>query len=216
MKKAFPALGVLLLLLTMALFGCTRTVTVTVPPRVDLNAYPAIGVLGFTAQPAGELGEDATQKFLGNLQAAQPGVRLLELGSVEQVLAAVGHQELDFQAIRAIGRKYEVAAVLTGTVELSDIRPDIRLSPNLTAATAQAKVDGKMSSKLWETASGATVWTNSSWGSWQVAGITLSNGGATNVGYRHPKEKHDQILMALVRALNGEFWPTYEKRRIQD
>jgi hypothetical protein len=132
--------------------ACARTVTVTVPPRVDLDTLPTIGVIDFAAQPPGELTQEATQKFLGNLQAAQPGVRLLELGSRDQVLREVGRTELDFQAIRAIGAHYGVAAVLSGAVELSEPRPDLKISPNLTSVTAQAKIDGKMSAKLWETA----------------------------------------------------------------
>jgi hypothetical protein len=206
----------LLLVAGLTLMACARTVTVTVPPRVDLDTLPTIGVIDFTAQPPGELTQEATQKFLGNLQAAQPGVRLLELGSREQVLREVGHTELDFQAIRAIGAHYGVAAVLSGTVELSEPRPDLKISPNLTSVTAQAKIDGKMSAKLWETAGGATVWTNSSWGNWAVGGVSIANGGAASAGFRHPREKRNEVLMALIKALNGDFWPTYEKRRVEN
>jgi hypothetical protein len=206
----------LLLVAGLILMACARTVTVTVPPRVDLDTLPTIGVIDFAAQPPGELTQEATQKFLGNLQAAQPGVRLLELGSREQVLREVGHTELDFQAIRAIGAHYGVAAVLSGTVELSEPRPDLKISPNLTSVTAQAKIDGKMSAKLWETAGGATVWTNSSWGNWAVGGVSIANGGAASAGFRHPREKRNEVLMALIKALNGDFWPTYEKRRVEN
>jgi hypothetical protein len=187
-----------------------------VPPRVDLDTLPTIGVIDFAAQPPGELTQEATQKFLGNLQAAQPGVRLLELGSREQVLREVGRTDLDFQAIRAIGAHYGVAAVLSGSVELSEPRPDLKISPNLTSVTAQAKIDGKMSAKLWETAGGATVWTNSSWGNWAVGGVSIANGGAASAGFRHPREKRNEVLMALIKALNGDFWPTYEKRRVEN
>ena len=33
--------------------------------------------------------------------------------------------------------------------------------------------------------------------------------------YRDPSEKRDQILMSLVEALNGDFWSTYETRKIK-
>lgn len=215
--KMFRSLRLPMLLVAgLTLLACARTVTVTVPPRVDLNTLPVIGVIDFAAQPPGELEHEATQKFLGNLQAAQPGVRLLELGSREEVLREVGRAELDFQAIRAIGANYGVAGVLSGTVELSEPRPDLKLSPNLTSVTTQAKIDGKMSAKLWETASGATVWTNSSWGNWSIGGVNITNGGAASAGFRHPREKRNEILMALIKALNGDFWPTYEKRRVEN
>jgi len=203
----------LMLAAVMTLLACTRTVTVTVPPRVDLKAFASIGVIDFIAQPSGELSGEATQKFLGNLQAAQPGARFLELGSRAQVLREVGRSELDYQAVRAIGERYGVAAVLSGSVELSEPRPDIALSPGLTSVTAQAKVDGKMSAKLWESASGATVWTNSSWGSWPLGGVSIGDAGATSAGFRHPQEKRNEIVMALIKALSGDFWPTYERRK---
>ena len=205
----------LLPLLVLSLVACARTVTVALPPQVELAAYPTIGLIDFAAEP-NELGAAATQKFIGNLHAAQPGLRFLELGNRRDLLREVGCAELDYRAIRAIGEKYRVAAVLTGTVELSEARPDVTVAANLASISAKAKVDGRMSAKLWETTSGATAWSNSSWGSWPVAGITLSKGRIVDGGFRHPQEQQDQILMALVKALNGEFWPRYERRRVAE
>lgn len=219
MKKQSNLFGWLqlmtLLIMSLALLACSRTITVPVPPRVDLTLFRTIGVIDFAARPPGDLEHAATQMFLANAQAAQPGVRFLELGSRDKVLQEIGSQELDFQAIRAIGARYGVEAVLSGTVELSEVRPDLKLSPHLTSLTAQAKIDGKMSAKLWEAASGAMVWTNSSWGSWPVGGVNISNGGAVDAGFRHPREKMEEIIMALIEALNGDFRPTYEKRRLE-
>lgn len=208
--------ALLLLATVLALWGCAKTITVTVPPRVDLKAFPIIGLIEFDAQPPGELGPDATQKFLGNLQAAQPGVRVLELGSRGKVLHEVRMTDLDALAIRAIGEKYGVEAVLSGSVELSEIQPDVKLYSDLSALTAQVKIGGKMCGKLWDSANGATIWSNSSWGSWSVAKINLVEGGAGSFSYRDPSEKRNQILMSLVRALNGDFWSTYETRKVEE
>jgi hypothetical protein len=206
----------LLLVTALTLCGCAKTITVTVPPRVDLKVFPTIGLIEFDAQPPGELGPDATQMFLGNLQAAQPGVAVLELGSRDKVLRDVGMANLDSLAVRAIGEKYGVAAVLSGSVELSEVQPDVKLSSDLSALTAQAKIGGKMSGKLWDTANGATIWTNSSWGSWPVAKISLTEGGVGSFSYRDLSEKRNQILMSLITALNGDFWSTYETRNVKD
>jgi hypothetical protein len=208
--------AVLLLATALTLCGCAKTITVTVPPRVDLRAFPTIGLIEFDAHPPGELGPDATQMFLGNLQAAQPGVRVLELGSRDKVLRELGMADLDSLAIRAIGEKYGVAAVLSGSVELSEIQTDTKLSSDLSALTAQAKIGGKMSGKLWDSANGATIWTNSSWGSWPVAKISLTEGGAGSFSYRNLSERRNQILMSLITALNGDFWSTYETRNVKE
>jgi hypothetical protein len=215
-RRAGLSSPLLLLATALTLCGCAKTITVTVPPRVDLKAFSTIGLIEFDAQPPGELGPDATQKFLGNLQAAQPGVRVLELGSRDKVLYEVGMTDLDSLAVRAIGEKYGVEAVLSGSVELSEIQPDVRISSDLSALTAQVKIGGKMSGKLWESANGATIWTNSSWGSWSVAKINLAEGGTGSFSYRNPSEKRNQILMSLVRALNGDFWSTYETRKVEE
>ena len=202
----------------LALAGCARTVTVTLPPRVDLANYPAIGLVEFTSRPP-RLGADATRKFIDNLHGAQPGIRILELGSQAAVLKEAGcGEELDFKAIKAIGDQFGVAAVITGTVELSEPQSDVKFATDLKALSAnvKAKVDGRMSAKLWETASGATTWSNSSWGNWTVGGLSLGSNGSVSGGYNYPREKQDQILAALVRALNGEFWPSYEKRKVEE
>jgi hypothetical protein len=215
-RRAGLNLPLLILATALTLCGCAKTITVTVPPRVDLKAFPTVGLIEFDAQPPGELGPDATQLFLGNLQAAQPGVPILELGSRAKVLGEVGMTKLDSLAIRAIGEKYGVAAVLSGSVELSEMQPDMELSSDLSALMAQAKISGKMSGKLWDTANGATIWTNSSWGSWPVAKISLTEGGVGAFSYRDLSEKRNQILMSLITALNGDFWSTHETRKVKE
>ncbi|GFE59300.1 hypothetical protein [Geobacter sp. AOG1] len=227
MKMAWPSLQIFLLMrwlrlpalavAVVTLFGCARTITVTIPPHVELANYPAIGVIEFVSRPPG-LGADATKKFINNLHAAQSGVRILELGSQPSVLKDAGYDVLDFKAVKAIGDHYGVAAVITGTVDLTDPQPDVKFSTDLKslAAGVKAKVDGRMSARLWETASGATTWSNSSWGNWTVGGMSLGSNGSVSAGYHYPREKQDQILAALVRALNGDFWPTYEKRNVEE
>jgi hypothetical protein len=208
------SLTTLLLFAGMLLIAsCGKTVTETVPPTVDLKAYPLIGVIEFTGSPS-DLGCDSTQKFMSRIQAAQPGVHLLELGSLEQVLYEVEHVDLDFRAIQSIGRKYGVTAVLSGHVSFSEMRPGFKISSGLNALSAQAMVDGKMSVKIWDAASGATEWTNSSWGSWSMGGVSLNSNGASSAGFKTPEEQRDKILMALIRALDHDLWPTYIKRRM--
>lgn len=201
-----------------AVFCCAHTATVAIPPVVELSNYAAIGLVEFVSQPPGQLGAEATRKFINNLHAAQPGIRILEIGSQENVLRDLGYDRLDFQSIRAIGERFGVAAVVTGAVELSEPQTDIRASTDLGSLSAgiKAKVNGRMSAELWETASGATTWSNSSSGSWTVGGVSFNSSGEISAGYNYPKEKQDQILTELVTALNGDFWPSYERRNVRD
>src|SRR4051812_30462080 len=84
--KLRPLLGSLIGLFLVA--GCasnTRTVRVAVPPRMDLAAYPMVGLVTFTSNARGELDRLTTQRFMQAVQEAQPGTRVVELGSEQQV-----------------------------------------------------------------------------------------------------------------------------------
>lgn len=203
-------------LAALTIFCCARTVTISIPPVVELSNYQNIGLVEFVSQPEDQLGKEATRKFIENLHAAQPGIPIVEIGSQVNVLTKIGYDKLDFRSIRAIGDHFGVKAVITGTVELSEPQPDFKIAADqkVLAAKVTAKVEGRMIAKLWETASGATTWNNSAWGSWTVGGISFDSNGRVSAGYKHLKEKKDQILTALVRALNGDFWPSYEKRKV--
>src|ERR1041384_80425 len=86
--------------------GCSSTVLVSVPPRVDLKGYGTLGVVDFTSNSGGAGGARATQQLQEQIQAAQPGTRFIELGSREAVLAAVGRNQLDADAAKRIGKRY--------------------------------------------------------------------------------------------------------------
>jgi len=62
-------------------------------------------------------------------------------------------------------------------------------------AGIEAKVDGRMTAKLWETASGATVWSNSSWGTWTIGGVSFDSKGRVSAGYSYPMENKGKYLL---------------------
>lgn len=202
----------------LAAFSCSHKVTVTLPPVIDLTNYQTIGIIDFVSQPPGQMGAEATRKFIDNLHAAQPGTRILEIGNQATILKDLGYDQLDFQSIKAIGAHFNVASVVTGAVELSEPKSDVKIDTDLKHLSAgiKAEVEGRMSAKLWETASGATIWSNSSWGDWTVGGVNLDSNGRISGGYNYPSEKKDRILTELVRALNSDFWPRYEKRKVEE
>lgn len=213
------SLGLLILgTAALTICSCSHSIIVTIPPVVELADYEVIGLIEFSSESAGQLGIEATRKFIDNLHGAQPGVRILEIGNQKDILNKLGYDRLDFQSIKAIGDHYGVAAVVTGTVELSEPKPDAKAATDLSVLLAgiEAKVDGRMTAKLWETASGATVWSNSSWGTWTIGGVSFDSKGRVSAGYSYPMEKQREILTALVRALNGDFWPTYEKHKVKE
>jgi hypothetical protein len=209
--SAFALLGATLLLLV----GCgPPTVKVQVPPRVDLRSWPLIGYVDFTTNADPPLAKDATEKFLQNLEAAQPGARMLELGSGAQILREMNRNAFDPGTIKAMGARYGVAAVLVGHLEVSGMTPDIRVSSAMDAISASAKVNSDLSAKLLETATGATVWSNGAHGQWSLGGLHYSSGGLGNLHYDDPANKYRKMILDLASVATNDFRPTYEVRRV--
>lgn len=191
--------------------GCSSTVLVTVPPRVDLKGYGTLGVVDFTSNSGGAGGARATQQLQEQIQAAQPGTRFVELGSREAVLAAVGRNQLDADAAKRIGKRYGVDAVFLGEIAYSDAKTDIRVN-DLTKLDAglRTEVLGDISARLVETASGASVWSNSGWVRRQVGRVNVSEQGiSASMTKSDPRE---EMVPALVYQITHDFRPTTERR----
>ena len=121
------------------LSGCTTKVLV--PPRMPLRDYGTVGIIIFSSNSTGNLAEHATRKFMEAVQAAQPGVRILELGGEQRVLRAVEYDGLDFEAMRAIGEKWNVDAVFAGHLEVTDVNPNLDFTRLAKSMSLQADVE---------------------------------------------------------------------------
>jgi hypothetical protein len=202
----------LLAVLALLAAGCaSRTVEVEIPPRVDLGSG-TVGLITFTGVPADKLSQTTTQRFMAAIQAAQPGVRFLELGTVDQVLRAAGRERIDPEAIRIIGQRHKVDSVFTGGYEISDAKPNVSIDRD--ALRASTRVQIAMTARLWDTRDGATVWSNARSGDWPVARLTLEAGQLPSVSVSDPEEKYGDFIRQLVRAITDDFRPRYERRRV--
>ena len=160
------------------------------------------------------LSDDATHRFIATVQRAQPGTRVLDLGTQEEILAKVGAGQLDPVAIQAIGKAYGVAAVLSGNVAMKSPRTQVQVA-SLSSVSATAKVDASMQATLRETDKGATIWTNGASGTWKLSSVEVSGRG---VGARSadPVRKHAQIMAELVQITTEDFRSTWGRQRIAE
>mgnify|MGYP003565970623 CR=1 FL=1 len=140
-----------------------------IPPRVELKTYHTIGVIEFSTNAEDTLKPYVTQNFIQNVQSAQPGTRILELGDQAQLLRAIGHSQLSPETIRSIGRKYNVDAVILGHLQVSEIKPKVNVFTAPKALNAKAYIEAALSTRILETDSGATLWTQATTGKTQVA-----------------------------------------------
>ena len=202
------------LLIAGAGTGCTTTVEVAVPPRVDLGQYDRIGLIQFASNSGDPIERLGTQKFLQSVQTAQPGTPILELGTDQQVLASINHKQWSTEAIRTIGEDHGVDAVVIGRIDLDEAKPNIELTSLLKTLSARADVEVSLSTRLLETAGGATVWTNSATATSTVARADLTKKGAGILGVTDPDAVYGGLVEGLVHDITDDFRVHYEQREV--
>ena len=205
------------LLLAAVLVGCGgKKITVEIPPQIDLMRLGTIGVIDFNVQSEEQLPGDITLKFIQHLQAAQPGVPVLELGNQNDVLRAVGFSSLDPESVKAIGRRYGVDSLLTGTLEVTRPSPDVKIGQDLTSMSAASYAHGNLNARLRLTRTGATVWSNGARGKWKLAGLNLAPGHLSSIDMRNGADKYNKMLQELARVGTMDFRKSYETRKVTE
>ncbi|WP_020677130.1 hypothetical protein [Geopsychrobacter electrodiphilus] len=204
----------LALLIILLLTACSHYVTELVPPVIDLRNYKTVAVVDFPVSASFPAQAEVTRRFLAALQAAQPGVKILELGSAQQVLTTIGRTSFDIGAIKMIGQQYGVDAVLTGEMTVTVMQPSLSLNNALTQLSASAKVKGALNSKVRETSNGATAWTNGAHGTWTLAGFSMDEHGLTGGRVNDVNSKYEEMLSDLVNVATRDFRPTYKRRQV--
>lgn len=198
-------LGLMACAATM-LLGCSSTVLVPVPPRMDLKGYGTLGIIEFQSSASGALGAQAARRFQEQVQAAQPGTPFIELGSREAVLASVGSRTLDAEAYRKIGARYGIAAVFVGELAYSEPQTQIRVK-DLAALEGgiRAEMRGDLATRLHDTRTGASIWASSAWAKRQIGRVNISEHGVSGtLGKSDPRE---EMVPALVYQLTHDFRP---------
>ena len=214
-KAGFLRSTAVLISLFATVCGCSHTEKVLVPPRVELNAYQYIGVIEFSTNAEDALKAYVTQNFIQHIQSAQPGTRVLELGDERHLLHSLGQGQLDSQTIKSIGKKYNVDALILGHLEISEIKPKINIYASPNALQAGAYIEAALQTKILETDSGATLWTNATTGRTRIASLSFIEDGPIRVGVSDPKEKYGHLVPELVYVNTHDFRCQYESRKVR-
>ena len=194
--------------------SCSHTVKVLIPPRLDLKNYEAVGLIQFTSNAKGNLQPFVTQKFLQSVQAAQPGIRVLELGPESAVLDSVQHSQMDIEAVKAIGQEYNLKGLITGNLNVTNVKPNLEVLTIIKSMGVSAEVQAALTVRIFETQSGATVWTRSSNDKRTVAHVSLT-GDIVNFGAEDPEEAYGELAKSLVYRITDDFWSHRERQRIK-
>ena len=211
LKPSFAAAAILV----TSLSGCGgNTVLVHVPPRMDMKAYETTGVIEFGSNADAATNQHATQQFQRELQGAQPGTRFIELGAREAVLATVGSSQLDVDAIRKIGRKYGVSAVFYGNIIYSDPTTEVRVTDIYKLQGAvKAEIKGDIFGRLFETRTGASVWSSSAWARRPLGGVVSGEQGVS-VAMKGNGNPRYEMVQTLVYHLTSDFRPSTVRQKV--
>jgi hypothetical protein len=184
---------------------------VLVPPRLDLRPYPKLGLVTFTVENAkGSLHQYATERFAEEVLGAQPGIEVLELGSVDTLLHRVGEQELGIAAARALGRSRDVGAVFAGHLKVTNPKASGGIA-GLMTQHLEATVRVDLTVRLLSTQSGGTVWRSSAWATQKVGHVSLT-GGQVDFSAKDPKDAYGSLVNTLVGLVTQDLRSSWEKR----
>lgn len=179
-----------------------------VPPLINLAPLQRIGILTFGLENAqGPLGEMATQRFVQDITAAQFAVQVLELGPERELLDEIGEERLRPEAFRALKEKYGANAFFFGTIEVSDIKPEIDLLDIVKTLSVRASFTVSITARLVNAENGATLWTDSVTAKETIAEVSLGEGRIPDFGLRDQNEAYRQMIDGLVLDLTRDFRP---------
>jgi hypothetical protein len=185
--------------------GCAR---VYVPPAIDLKPQEVIGIIQFKTDAKGDLGEFVTQKFIQSITQDQD-LRIVELGDEKAVLEEVGLTHLGPDAFKAIGEKHDLNTVFTGNLDVTEATPSCGFGPGY--ATFEAKVNARLAARLVETATGATVWSNSARDERTVAGVEKF-GSSFSFNAEDPEKAYGDMARSLCRRITHDFRHTTRQK----
>jgi len=202
-------INVLILFLAFFILGCGPKALI--PPEVDLTKYDAIGLITFKSDAKGNLGEFVTQKFMEEISRSQKGLKIVELGKEDKVLKSIDRDTIGPKAIQIIGEKYNVDAIITGDLNVSNIKPKINIASVVTAISVKADVQASLVVRLIETKDGATIWTNSAEGKKTVASVSIFSKKEISFDAKDPQEAYGDLAQTLVDSVTADLKPRMKR-----
>ena len=199
----------ILIIVLFLISGCGPRVMV--PPEIDLTEYEVLGLIDFSSNMEGNHDEYATQKFIEAITENQKGIRIIELGSEDEILESLNQKKINSKAVKVIGEQYNVKTVIIGDLNISDVKPKIDILSLVKSMSFSAEVKASLSVRLLETNSGATIWTNSAQDEAEVAHISIISGNLFSFNATDPDEAYGDLIDKLVRDVTKDFRVTYKR-----
>jgi len=199
MRKVYYIIMAGVLLLFAA--GCAPGV-----PVVDLTEYGRVGFIDVSSSAEGEIAKVASQELVEKImQIDKEKITVVELGSEEELLRAVGRERIDPETIQMIGKKYNVGVMVSSHLNISEVRPHLDISTITESLGVKADVDASLIVKLLETEGGGTLWTDSVEDTQSVASVSIGSGGLFHFDASTPEKAYGELVRNLVRKISRDF-----------
>jgi len=198
---------VLIACLSILAAGCApRYQTVTLAPRVDLTEHQIIAVVEFDSSNEGELGPMATRRFTDLARRDQGLVRMMNVDfDSEQRNQAV---------FKELGLRHDARTILVGSLEVSDIRPNLSIANTLRSGTLTANVDATLTVDLIESETGASIWSASARATRTVGHISVFDGKHFTFDAEDPEQAYGELIDTLVARVTSDFRSTRVRQPI--
>jgi hypothetical protein len=194
----------------LAAVGCSRKVLL--PPRIDLVPHEAIGIVQFDCDAEGGLGALVTRAFTESARRDQGLLRMVEIGSRQQALGSVDLETWDAETFKALGAEHEVNTLFTGVLQVSDVRPDVQIGPDLRSGSVSASVDASLAVQLIETETGASIWSASARVTQPVAQVSVFGDERIVFDAEDPETAYAGLVESLVARVTQDFRTTRSRR----
>ena len=199
MRKVYYIIIAGVLLLFTA--GCAPGV-----PVIDLTEYGRVGFIDVSSSAEGEIAKVASQKLIEKiLEIDRDKITVIELGSEEEILKALGRERIDPETIQMIGKKYNVGVIVSSRLNISEVRPHLDISLIMESFGVKADVDASLMVKLLETEGGGTLWTDSVEDTESVASVRIGTGGLLHFDASTPEKAYSKLVRNLVRKISRDF-----------
>lgn len=196
----------------LAVSGCGGTTWVRVPPAIDLARHEIMGVIDFSSSSKGNLADYSTQVFIEEMRADQGMIRIVELGTLDELRATEGLTYLDRAAYQAIGERHGLTTIVVGKLDVSNVKPAVSLSGGFSGISAAADVDARLSVQMIDAKSGASIWSRSADATRRVGHVSVLSGGV-DFDADDPDRAYGDLVRYLAKATTADFKATWEKRK---
>jgi hypothetical protein len=179
-----------------------------VPPRLDLARYQTLGIVEFGGGATTGLGTAASEEFVAAVHSAQPGTPVLDLGA----LAGAAHGKISPASVRELAEREHVDAIFLGEVSEGEGKPRLAFDPAYGRASAAAERKAKLTVRLLDGVSGATVWSATSERTIPVVAFDGTLRGLSSLRTTPADEARAVLVHDLVNDVTFDMRPQWVQR----